>query len=249
MTDVLVDIGNSRVKWGVLNGQSVRPVASLDHACSSWKTQAASLGITPSRWTVASVVPATTKLFVEWCKGRSEECRVISKPGDIPLSLDLDDPSTVGIDRLLAAIAAKRRATPAIVLSLGTAITVDLVDELGVFQGGAILPGTQLLAKSLNDYTAQLPLLPLHSYQSFEAPGKSTASAMSAGIHAAVLGACRVLIERYSQQCRKPPVVFLSGGGIGDLTAKELAVPNEVQGPFPLVLEGLAVVATTGYAS
>jgi type III pantothenate kinase len=246
MIDVVVDIGNSRVKWGQLEGTTVRQVAIVDHDPLGWTTQAALLLKGNVRWTVASVVPATTKAFQQWCAGRGEECRVVSKASDIPLTLNLDNTSTVGIDRLLAALAAKSRATPAVVLTLGTAITVDLVDDAGVFQGGAILPGTHLIAKSLNDHTAQLPLLPLHSYQSFNAPGKNTEAAITLGVHAAVLGACRVLIERYTQQCRKPPVVFLAGGGVGELNAKELAVPNEVQGPFPLVLEGLAEVVRSG---
>jgi type III pantothenate kinase len=246
MIDVVVDIGNSRVKWGQLIGTTVRQVTVVDHEPLGWTSQAAFLFEGPIRWTVASVAPATTKAFHLWCAGRGEECRVLSKASDIPLSLNLENTSTVGIDRLLAAFAAKKRTTPAVVLTLGTAITVDLVDDEGVFQGGAILPGTQLLAKSLNDYTAQLPLLPLHSYQSFVAPGKNTEAAIAVGLHSAVLGACRVLIERYSQQCRKMPIVFLAGGGIGELNAAELAVSNEVQGPFPLVLEGLAEVVRSG---
>ena len=247
MIDVVVDIGNSRVKWGQLVGSIVRQVAAVDHDPFGWTSQAAPLLKGKVRWTVASVVPITTRLFAEWCAGRGEECRVVSKASDIPLTLNLDKTSSVGIDRLLAALAAKQRATPAITVTLGTAITIDLVDDAGVFQGGAILPGTQLLAKSLNDHTAQLPLLPLHSYQSFSAPGKNTEAAITVGIHAAVLGVCRVLIERYTQQCHKMPLVFLAGGGVGELNQKELGLPNELQGPFPLVLEGLAEVVRRGF--
>src|SRR5688572_20467040 len=75
---------------------------------------------------------------------------------DVPLAIDIEEPSRVGIDRLLAALAANRlrgRGRAAIVADLGTAITVDLLTADGAFAGGAILPGIAMSARALAEQT------------------------------------------------------------------------------------------------
>ena len=79
---------------------------------------------------------------------------------DVPLTIRVEEPARVGIDRLLAALAADRlrqRDRAAIVVDLGTAITVDLVEADGAFAGGAILPGIATSARALAEQTDALP--------------------------------------------------------------------------------------------
>ena len=70
----------------------------------------------------------------------------------------VDEPAKVGTDRVVAAAAAYAVVEDAVVVAdFGTAVTIDLVDEHGVFQGGVIFPGFELSTMALNEHTAQLP--------------------------------------------------------------------------------------------
>src|SRR6185369_116946 len=82
----------------------------------------------------------------------------------IPILHTLDEggAGSVGQDRLLDALGAYARSTQAcIVIDAGTAITVDFVDGQGVFHGGAIAPGVQMMLRALHEQTAALPLVTL----------------------------------------------------------------------------------------
>ena len=242
MTTVLVDIGNSRIKWGLRDGSGVVQIASLQHDQESWSARVQQLPSGVLHWLIASVVPAATAEFTAWCAARRDSFHAVLA-SDIPLTLNVRQPHLLGVDRALAALAAHHRAAPgqaAIAVCAGTAITVELVDEAGVYQGGAIAPGPWLMAQSLHAHTAKLPLLAIHGFTVSTAPGKATAEAITAGINAAVLGCLRLMIERLAVGCTQPPLVCLAGGSLGEITAAHLPGPWMVQGPHLLVLEGLA---------
>jgi type III pantothenate kinase len=135
---------------------------------------------------------------------------------DVPMPLRLDEPERVGMDRLLSALTAdrlRRRDRPAIVVDLGTAITVDLVDASGVFTGGAILPGIAMSARALHEQTDALPLVAReHLDRPPEPLGKSTVAAIEAGLYWGAVGAIRELIQHYSAGMPAPPDVFVTGG-------------------------------------
>src|SRR5688572_30389073 len=103
--------------------------------------------------------------------------------GDLPLVVSLPQPDMVGIDRLLGAVAANEvrdPARPAIVVDLGSAITVDLVAADGAFRGGAILPGIGMSARALHEFTDLLPLIEMHALAEPPSPvGNATVPAMT----------------------------------------------------------------------
>ena len=86
---------------------------------------------------------------------------------------------------------------PAVVIDVGTAITVDLVSAEGAFLGGAILPGIAMSARALHEFT---DLLPLVDMSELAAPppalGDSTEAAMRSGLFWGAVGAVRQLIEQ-----------------------------------------------------
>ena len=86
---------------------------------------------------------------------------------------------------------------PAIIVDSGTATTVDAVDADGVFLGGAILPGFGLLARSLQRYTALLPLITLEELGTGPPPavGRDTTAAIKSGLFFGQLGAVRELVR------------------------------------------------------
>ena len=124
--------------------------------------------------------------------------------GDLPLEVRLERPDMVGIDRLVDAVAVNRLrepGRPAVIVDVGTAITVDLVSADGAFLGGAILPGIQMSARALHEFT---DLLPLVDVSELTAPppalGTATESAMESGLFWGAVGAIRQLIEQLPQR-------------------------------------------------
>jgi type III pantothenate kinase len=161
---------------------------------------------------------------------------------DLPITVGLEHPERVGIDRLAAAVAVNRLRPsdrPAIVVDTGTAITVDFVSVDGVFRGGAIMPGIDMSARALHEFTDLLPLVPLNELSATPpALGISTVTAIRSGLYWGALGAIRVLIEQLSAGQSPPPALFLTGGAAAHFVA-ELG-PEACYEPH-LVLSGVAL--------
>jgi len=158
----------------------------------------------------------------------------------VPIETDVDEPARVGTDRLLAALAAYRRAEGAcIVVDAGTAVTVDAVNGDGTFLGGAIFPGPDLMARALAEGTAQLPRFHIRSGMvPASAIGKDTEEAIRSGITRALAGAVTGLAADMMNEMGTAASVYITGGyapprGEGDGSGW-MAVPN-------LVLEGLVL--------
>ena len=130
------------------------------------------------------------------------------------MPIRVDEPARVGIDRLLAAFAANRLRAPqkaAIVIDLGTAITVDLVEVDGGFAGGAILPGIGTAGSALADQTDALPHIQLSHSSGPPAPlGKSTAAAIEAGLYWGAVGAIEKLVSELSRSDAEHRRIFSS---------------------------------------
>jgi type III pantothenate kinase len=126
----------------------------------------------------------------------------------LPFALGVDEPGTLGSDRIAAAAGAwAQGAREAVIVDAGTAVTVDVLKG-GVFEGGAIFPGSRLLARSLSDGTAVLPFMPVTSGEAV-IPGRGTEAAIRAGIKWGLVGAVTELVRRSS-----PPgaSIWLTGG-------------------------------------
>ena len=134
---------------------------------------------------------------------------------------NVDEPAKVGIDRLLRRGRGKAKVppgTPAITVDVGTAVTVDLIDAEGVFQGGAIFPGPRLMARSLHEYTARLPLIDLIEHAIRRLPGQEHSRSDSTSEYdSALLGGVGTLLSLVSDRCSSPPWLFITGGGLGIL--------------------------------
>ncbi len=212
MSFVAVDIGNSRLKLGLFSSAELSAGIPLPEP-------AATLGISIDRldkitgwlephrlsevsWFVGSVQRSFTTELLDWLRRRSASQITLLCAGDLPLRVELPRPDMVGIDRLLAAVgvnALREPGRPALIVDLGTAVTVDLVSADGAFQGGAILPGIAMSARALHEFTDLLPLIDMAELH--EAPaevGKDTVAAMRSGLFWGTIGAARELIARMS---------------------------------------------------
>ncbi|WP_437230464.1 type III pantothenate kinase [Planctomicrobium sp. SH661] len=165
----------------------------------------------------------------------------------IPLRVEVDFPEKVGMDRLLNSVAAnvlRQPDQPVIIVDTGTAITVDVVDRAGTFQGGAILPGILLGAKSLHEETTTLPHVDVWELLKREPAvlGKNTEAAIASGLYWGHLGAVKELVQRYGDVLttdQTQPLLLLTGGA-SVILAPYLAQARQVP---DLSLQGLAIVA------
>jgi type III pantothenate kinase len=267
---VAADVGNARVKLGLFAADGgdrlPEPLRTLPllgkepelDLIEPWLARQAS----PLTWWIASVNrPAATRL-IDWLhEHRANDVVVLLACGDLPLEVRLERPDMVGVDRLVDAVAVNRLrepARPAVIVDVGTAITVDLVAADGAFCGGSILPGIQMSARALHHFTDLLPLLNVSDLTSPPpALGTSTESAMRAGLFWGAVGAIRQLIEELCKAAtidrvgkggnstdvptnEPAPQVFLTGGAgivVADLLGHETHfVPN-------LTLSGIAQTA------
>lgn len=132
----------------------------------------------------------------------------------VPIAHTMPEPVRTGLDRFLVALGAYESLKQAcIVVDAGTALTVDFVDGLGVYHGGAIIPGAQLMLDSLPWRAHALPKVSLPDMPSpLEPFGKTTEHAMLLGVQAAARGAVRFLAERYAEFYEAYPVVIATGG-------------------------------------
>lgn len=261
MTDIVVDIGNSRIKWGRVAEGKLTAAVSLPHeAPTDWERQLVEWQVIgPLRWTVAGVNPRSQEALLAWVKARGDTARVLCRAAELPLVVQIPEPDKAGIDRLLAAVGANaRRANPltahpspsstgargeerpAVVVGVGTAITVDLLDARGAFLGGAIMPGSRLLALALHEHTALLPLVETIPPWP-KVPATSTRAAIELGLHWAMVGGINGLIQEMGARLNHQPEaidVFVMGGG-APLVLHRLV--GRLQHCPVLVLEGIVV--------
>ena len=151
-------------------------------------------GFELSSWAVSSVNPpvARTQTFLR-CM-RVADASWFCSAADVGVEHELVEPETAGADRALAVVAAiglAPRGRPGLIVSCGTAITIERISERGVWQGGAIAPGLRVAAGALHNQTAKLPFVELQ-----QAPphwGASTRPAVEAGVFWGTVGAVREL--------------------------------------------------------
>ena len=159
---------------------------------------------------------------------------------DFGLTIDYAPPEAVGIDRLLAAAAARSRLPRncgLVVADAGTAITVDAVDTGGIFLGGLILPGLRLGLDALHGGTSLLPQIEFNP----QAPllGKNTLAGMQAGVLHGSSAQLDGLFDRIATRLAGPVAGFLTGG---DARFLQLGATRYRHCDPALVLHGLRLV-------
>jgi type III pantothenate kinase len=161
---------------------------------------------------VSSVKDGWTKLVADICeKELDEKIKLIGTDVPLPIATAVDDNMAVGMDRLVSAAAAFAVVEDAVVVAdFGTAVTIDLVDEKGVFLGGCILPGFELSAKALADGTAKLPKVEVTRPR--DPIGANTRQAINCGLYYSAVGALETVVRHYAEQIGKWPQVIVTGG-------------------------------------
>jgi len=244
--DIVVDIGNSRIKWGCCTAGSLGDLASLGHGdIAAWEEQVNRWQVRAQAvWVLSGVNPPASEQLKDWILRRGDTVRVLNEARLLPLVVRLEEPDKTGIDRLLNAVAANARRTPGVpaaIVDAGSAVTVDYLDKDGAYCGGAIFPGVRLMMHALNDYTALLPLVDVKPPIP-PLPGNTTIAAMQAGVYWAVTGGIQAILHHLGK-IGGPPLQVILTGGDATLLAPGLEGPATV---WPeMTLEGLWLAAET----
>jgi type III pantothenate kinase len=253
--DVVVDVGNSRVKWGRVADGRVSEMFAFPHDdVIGWKRQTHEWAVgSGACWVVAGVHPGQVARVAEWIAAHGgvvatlDSTRFANCSDRTGFWVEVDEPDRVGVDRLLTAFAAWKRLpafSPGAVVTVGTATTVDLIKPGGYFAGGAILPGPALMARSLHDYTAKLPYVDASPDLTDFSPGPNTTAAIQLGITAAVLGSVDLLLWKWSRLFANPPWIFVTGGAASYFAGFEFTANlRNVQYDLTLTLDGLRLAA------
>lgn len=240
-TVLTIDAGNTRVKWGAHNGTRWLHQAWIETARVAELTTAFA-GMPPPRTIavsnvagdalqqqLAAVLPATPA--PRWIVSVRAQCGVRNSYAD---------PAQLGSDRWAALIGARRLyGGAALVVNAGTALTVDALTGEGVFLGGIIMPGADVMRRALAASTAALKPQP-GKFSSFP---NATGDAIVSGTIDALCGAVERMARFLQERGQAAPRCVLSGGGAA-LIAPHLNLAVKVVDN--LVLEGLLAIAREG---
>jgi type III pantothenate kinase len=241
---LVLDCGNSRLKWalagphgwvaqGNIPNQEIGTLALRDWQNLQRPTRVVGVNVAGEATRVRVEAQLVRwRVAPEWLIAAEEAGGVYNRYAR---------PSQLGADRWASLVAARRRLadelfpSSCVVVNAGTAVTVDALDSEGVFRGGIILPGLNLMLHALAENAAALRVPPGH-YHDFPI---NTADALASGAMQAVCGAIEQMRRRLDAEGPLPRA-FLSGGAAADI-APHLTAPVEVVDN--LVLEGVLALA------
>ena len=144
-------------------------------------------------------------------QGTHQRIQWVGRDIDLPIKVATENPAATGVDRVLNISAAyELMGKSCAVVDAGTALTIDVCDDQGVFLGGAIAPGASMMLASLHEKTASLPTLPLARPSS--PIGGSTEQAMLLGVYSGIRGMVKELVENYATQLGRWPDLIATGG-------------------------------------
>ena len=212
-----VDIGNSRVKLGVFDGENLIQKISLPtpRVRKFSPDDLHEIAQPISRALICSVVP---EINVSVAAAIEElytiKPTIVCNDFDFGLTILHTPLETIGTDRLVNCFSAvERYGSACMVCSVGTALTIDFVDSTRTLRGGVIAPGMQMLAKSLHASTSQLPEVEIAAIESVLQ--QTTVAALQSGVVNGFLGLFETLIEKVREETKSTPQVIATGGAAG----------------------------------
>lgn len=242
----LIDLGNSRSKCAPLDGDGRRgDVLAIEHASDPGHARLLQhMGAAVSAgevWLASVAAPARSEAVDEALRGAGWEVhRVMTGAACGRLRIAYAEPASFGVDRFLSLLAASSRADgPWLVVSAGSALTVDLLASDGIHHGGLIAPMPVDMRAALAHRFVQLDL-PEGQVSDF---ASDTAGAIASGAHAAILGLVEHSLRRGYRRLSLEPTLLLTGGGAPALRGIRAAKSFEL--PW-LVIDGLAAYVRNG---
>lgn len=251
MNIIAIDIGNTNINFGLFLDGNEKIIETVS-GCNEkqivatvekfWDkipfSKSAKVQTRDGSLVASSVKPEWTKMLKSLVKEHlNEKIMLLGEEVPLPMEMAFDEDKKIGTDRIAAAAAAYEVVQQSLVIAdLGTAITIDLVDEKGVFLGGIIAPGLNIGARALNEYTAKLPLVKISKPKN--AWGNNTEAAINCGVYYSAVGLLHEVIRRYAEKIDKWPYTVITGGDAAlikeDCEFIDAYVPN-------LTIKGIAL--------
>lgn len=154
------------------------------------------------------------------------------------LNIHMDDPTSVGSDRIVIAVAALQEYKPPLILvDMGTATTIEVVDQGNTYLGGCIIPGVRVSAEALSSRASQLPGIQLDKPK--RVIGKNTVECMRSGIMYGAAAMLDGMLDRMEEELGKKTTVVATGGMaqfIAPLCKREMKLEKD------LLLKGLNII-------
>ena len=218
-----IDIGNSNIVLGGVQGDEIAFEARLrteasktsDQYCVDLKILLDVYQVRPEDIEgaiISSVVPQVLNSFQTAVKKLTGKQSLVVGPGiKTGLDIRLENPGQTGADLVVADVAALREhKPPLIIIDMGTATTISVLDKTGAHIGGCIIPGVRISMDALTDKTALLPGLQLD--QPKRAIGRNTIDAMRSGIMMGTACMLDGMVERMEQELGCKTTVIATGG-------------------------------------
>ncbi|WP_026950753.1 type III pantothenate kinase [Algoriphagus mannitolivorans] len=205
MRNLIIDIGNSRIKSAVFEPKGLvgdHVFDSLETALEFWQNMDFDHCLVSSvRFEEEDLRRALPFDFL-----------FLNHSTPLPILNGYATPKSLGLDRIAAAIGAWQIAGkgPVLAIDLGSCVTYELVDELSIYRGGAISPGLDMRARAMHEFTAKLPRISLKEKPQ-SLTGDSTLTCMESGVWYGLEFEMKGQIEAY--RIKFPEIrVFLCGG-------------------------------------
>lgn len=248
---LVVDVGNTETVVGLVSGPSemvehwrVSSVVprTVDEMTALIRAMLQGSGVAMDRivrGVVASVVPSTTFVWTGTLERLVDgPVLTVGPTSDLPITLDVDEPMTVGADRIVNTLAARElyhRDT--IAVDLGTATTFDCITAEGVFLGGVISPGLPAGLEWLSGRTAKLPRVELQPPATVI--GRRTETCIQSGVFWTAVDGIDGVVRRIREEWGKPDALVVATGGFAKVLGPHLATVDRIE-PY-LTLFGLAL--------
>ena len=216
---ITIDVGNSRIKVAVFEQNTQIELFAFEPIDAQKKIENILKKYPSATHSVISNVGKLNATVLNYLQTHTS-LQVINHETKFPFNNLYATPKTLGIDRMVVAAGAvlKYPNQNRLVIDAGTCITYDFIDEKDNYLGGAISPGIKIRYKSLNDYTANLPLLEKKEIEHYI--GNSTENSIHSGI---INGICHEIdgfISQYS--LKNQDLTIILTGGDADFLAKRL---------------------------
>lgn len=252
MRQLVLDVGNTETAVGIVDDASERltkhwrlsTVAprtpdEYGHLLGSLLRRAGFEAKSVDQAVLASVVPHSTEVLRTTLETLVEgPVIVITAASSLPIRLDVEEPLTVGADRVVNTLAAKEiYGRDTVVVDLGTATTYDCISAEGVFLGGVISPGIEAGLEWLSARTAMLPRVELVPPE--RCIGRRTVACIQSGVFFSVVDAVDGMVRRIRAEWERPDAWVVATGGFASVIAPHASTVDHIE-PF-LTLRGLAL--------